>query len=119
MGDVASAFITIVHKGVVGQTYNIGCDDEYTNMEVAEKLVLACKPKCKNVKDYIIHVEDRAFNDVRYYINSNKLKKLGWSVQTSFEEGLAKTVEWYKTVSSDWWEVGTDSALAPHPAPRV
>jgi len=115
--DVARAFITILHKGVEGETYNIGCEDEMTNLEMAEKLVQAVKPGAQT-KDHIIFVEDRPFNDVRYYINSNKLHALGWKPQVGFEEGLKKTVEWYSQVPLDWWEIGTDSALAPHPVPK-
>jgi UDP-glucose 4,6-dehydratase len=115
VGDVADAFVTILHKGVNGETYNIGCEIEYTNLEVAQKLVRALKPECKDVNDHIEFVSDRAFNDVRYYISSDKLHKLGWSPKVSFEDGLEKTIEWYAKVSKDWWEVGTDSALAAHP----
>jgi UDP-glucose 4,6-dehydratase len=115
VGDVAEAFVTILHKGVDGETYNIGCDIEYTNLEVAQKLVRAVKPDCKDVNELITFVEDRAFNDVRYYISSEKLHKLGWSPKVGFEEGLANTIEWYTKVSKDWWDIGTDSALAAHP----
>jgi UDP-glucose 4,6-dehydratase len=76
--DVARAFITILHKGVVGETYNIGCETEYTNIDVAERLVRALKPTVENPRDHIEFVADRAFNDVRYYISSEKLMKLGW-----------------------------------------
>ncbi len=41
--------------------------------------------------------------------------KLGWKEEVSFEEGLQKTIDWYAKVSNDWWDVGTDSALAAHP----
>jgi UDP-glucose 4,6-dehydratase len=116
--DVAAAFVKILHNGVVGETYNIGCEEEYTNMEVAEKLVSAVHPDTKDVGKYIEHVEDRAFNDVRYFINSTKLHSLGWKPEVEFSEGLKRTVAWYKTVPQDWWEIGTDSALAPHPQPR-
>jgi len=118
VGDVAAAFITILHKGVDGETYNIGCETEYTNLEVAEKLVKALKPEVKDPKEHITFVSDRAFNDVRYYISSEKLHTLGWSPQVGFEEGLQKTIDWYAKVSRDWWEIGTDSALAAHPEPK-
>ena len=115
VGDVARAFITILHKGVDGETYNIGCETEYTNLEVAERLVKTLKTNVKDAKDHIEFVSDRPFNDVRYYISSDKLKKLGWEEVTSFDEGLKKTVDWYSKVTPDWWEVGTDSSLAAHP----
>ena len=119
VGDVANAFVKILHKGVDGETYNIGCDIEYTNLEVAQKLVKALKPEEKEPEKHITFVEDRAFNDVRYYISSEKLHKLGWAPQVGFEEGLSKTIDWYAKVSQDWWEIGTDSALAAHPVPKT
>jgi len=117
--DVASAFDTILHKGVDGEVYNIGCDDEFTNLEVAKLLVRAVKPEIaeEDVSKHIIHVEDRAFNDVRYFIDSSKLQSLGWQCEISFEEGLRRTIEWYRNVDRKWWPIGTDSALAPHPKP--
>ena len=75
--DVARAFITILHKGGIGETYNIGCEAEYTNLEVAEKLVKALKPTCKDPKEHIEFVPDRPFNDVRYYISSTSSWRLG------------------------------------------
>jgi dTDP-D-glucose 4,6-dehydratase len=107
--------MTILHKGVDGETYNIGCETEFTNLEVAQRLVKALKPDCSDPKEHISFVGDRAFNDVRYYISSDKLHQLGWAPKMSFEEGLQKTIDWYAKVSPDWWEIGTDSALAPHP----
>ena len=71
----------------------------------------------KAAREKIDFVEDRAFNDVRYYLNYEKLLGLDWKPVVSFEEGLRKTIEWYKTVDPKWWDVGTDSSLAPHPTP--
>ena len=96
--DVAAAFITILHKGVVGETYNIGCEEECTNLEIAEKLVKAVIPTATNPKEHIIFVADRPFNDVRYYISSKKLMSLGWKPEVDLIEGLKRTVAWYKKV---------------------
>ena len=82
---------------------------------------LALAPPCSQVKDpkeCITFVEDRAFNDVRYYISSDKLMALGWEPKVGFDEGLQRTIDWYAKVSKDWWEIGTDSALAAHPVPQ-
>ena len=117
VGDVASAFLTILHKGVDGETYNVGCETEFSNLEVAKKLVRALRPYAADPLDHIEFVRDRNFNDVRYYINSNKLHQLGWEEKMSFEEGLQRTIDWYANCPKDWWEIGTDSALAPHPNP--
>ena len=78
----------------------------------------ALKPTITDVNEQIEFVSDRPFNDVRYYISSSKLHGLGWSPQVSFDEGLQKTIDWYAKVSKDWWEIGTDSALAAHPVPQ-
>ena len=117
VGDVVSAFDTVLHKGVPGETYNIGCHEEITNLQLAERLVREIYPACKDAREKIDFVEDRAFNDVRYYLNYEKLLGLDWKPVVSFEEGLRKTIEWYKTVDTKWWDVGTDSSLAPHPTP--
>jgi len=112
--DVASAFDCIMHKGITGETYNIGCHEEFTNLQVAETLVKALYPD-RDPSTLIETVADRPFNDVRYFLNFNKLLALGWKPEMSYEEGLKRTVEFYKNVSKDWWDCGTDSSLAPHP----
>jgi UDP-glucose 4,6-dehydratase len=112
--DVASAFDTVMHKGITGETYNIGCDEEMTNLEVAQTLVKAVYPD-KDPKEMITHVMDRPFNDVRYYLNFNKLLALGWKPEVKFKDGLKRTVEWYMARDKDWWDCGTDSSLAAHP----
>jgi hypothetical protein len=82
----ASTAITLLQKdygthyaliaGVDGEVYNIGCDNELTNLDIAKKLVLAMRPELSVAQagDYIVHTEDRAFNDVRYDIDSQKLQ---------------------------------------------
>ena len=87
--DTASAFIKILEKGKVGEIYNIGCDDgmEYSIMEVAKMLI----KKIKGTEDYekwITYIEDRPFNDQRYYISNQKLKDLGWDISISFDKGI-------------------------------
>ena len=87
--DTALAFITILEKGKVGEIYNIGCDEgmEYSILEVAKILI----KKIKDTDDYtkwITFIEDRPFNDQRYYISNNKLKELGWNITINFEDGI-------------------------------
>ena len=79
---------------------------------------MSANPMIADPNDKIEFVEDRPFNDVRYYISSTKLHGLGWAPEVGFEEGLQRTVDWYAKVPTDWWDVGTDSALAAHPVPR-
>ena len=87
--DTASAFETILLKGKIGEIYNIGCDEgmEYSVMEVAKKLIKLVK-NTEEYDDWIEYIEDRPFNDQRYYIYNQKLKDLGWDIQVSFLEGI-------------------------------
>ena len=87
--DTATAFETILLKGTIGDIYNIGCDEgmEYTIMSVAQMLIRMIH----NTEDYdkfIEYIEDRPFNDARYYISNQKLKDLGWEISIKFEDGI-------------------------------
>ena len=87
--DTATAFECILEKGKIGEIYNIGCDDnmEFSVMDIAKILI----KKIKNTEDYdkwIEYIEDRPFNDQRYYISNQKLKDLGWDITIEFKEGL-------------------------------
>ena len=73
----------------------------------------------KDVKSMIEFGKDRPFNDVRYYLNFNKLLALGWKPEMTFKEGLKQTVAWYMEREANWWECGTDSSLAAHPHAKV
>ena len=91
--DTASAFETILEKGEIGEIYNIGCDDgmEYSVLEIAKILIKLIK----NTEDYdewIEYIEDRPFNDKRYYISNQKLRDLGWEIKEDFMESLQKLV---------------------------
>jgi len=91
--DTVRAFETIIDNGVIGEIYNIGCDDnmEYSVMDVAKILIR----KIHNTTDYdkwITYIKDRPFNDQRYYISNEKVKKLGWDIKISFEEGINKLI---------------------------
>ena len=76
--DVVDAVDVIWRRGVPGEVYNIASDDELTVMEVTQLIIETIKGT-KNYDDWIIYVEDRPFNDQRYYICAKKLKDLGWS----------------------------------------
>ena len=91
--DVANALCLILEKGNVGEIYNIGSDDhhEYTVLEIAHKLIQLIKPN-ENPYDWIQYIEDRPFNDKRYYISNEKLKNLGWTITKDFDEGLLEII---------------------------
>lgn len=65
------------------------------------------------VKEHIVHVPDRLFNDLRYPLNCDKLVAMGWGETVTWEEGLRRTVEWYREFSDNWDDV--ESALVAHP----
>jgi dTDP-glucose 4,6-dehydratase len=98
--DHSSAVLTILEKGEMGETYLIGADGEKNNKEVVE-LILELMGEPKDGYD---HVTDRAGHDLRYAIDSTKLRtELGWRpTYGAFEMGLAATIEWYRENES-WW----------------
>jgi dTDP-D-glucose 4,6-dehydratase len=101
-GDAADAFDTILHKGTIGQVYNVGSYDEISNLQLCSKLLdLFDIPESEKAK-WIEHVEDRPFNDHRYAVDAAKLGQLGWTQKTSFAEGLKITVDWYRDFPN-WW----------------
>jgi dTDP-glucose 4,6-dehydratase len=95
--DHCEALIKIFQKGKVGEFYNIGSNKNLNNLQVTKKLLKVSSqsnPIGNNVK--INFVKDRPGHDIRYALNSNKIKKeLNWSSQTSFEKGIKLTFNWY------------------------
>merc|ERR1712194_757901 len=110
--DVARAFEVILHKAQPGQIFNIGGDNEISNLEVAKKLIDILGMKDKE-DELITFVPDRKFNDLRYTINSSNLHKLGWTEDMGWEEGLKTTVEWFKEHSNRFGNI--EHALVAHP----
>ena len=95
-------------EGLVGETYNIGGNNEKTNLEVVSTIcnILDNLTPKKNVsyKNLITFVSDRPGHDFRYAIDSNKIyKNLGWRPLESFETGIFKTVEWYLQ-NQNWYQ---------------
>ena len=97
VSDVAQAFIVLFENGTVGEISNIGCTehDEFTISEIAYKLIGMIKPN-DAAADWITYIEDRPFNDKRYYICYDKLKALGWSPTVQFDEGVSELVRFFQ-----------------------
>ncbi|MBC8488979.1 MAG: dTDP-glucose 4,6-dehydratase [Bacteroidetes bacterium] len=98
--DHAKAIDLIFHKGETGETYNIGGNNEWKNIDLIRKLCEIMDDKLGREKGtsakLITFVKDRAGHDLRYAIDSSKLQnELGWKPSLDFEEGLEKTVDWY------------------------
>jgi dTDP-glucose 4,6-dehydratase len=91
--DTARAFECILQNGKIGEIYNIGCDEgmEYSVLEVAKILIKMIK-KTENYDDWIEYIDDRPFNDQRYYISNQKLKDLGWTITIQFMDGLKELI---------------------------
>jgi dTDP-glucose 4,6-dehydratase len=106
--DHARAIDAILHGGEIGETYNIGSNNEWTNIDLIR---LLCKIMDKKLgraegtsEKLITFVSDRPGHDQRYAIDFSKLKnKLGWEPQVKFPEGLERTVDWY-LANTDWLE---------------
>jgi dTDP-glucose 4,6-dehydratase len=92
--DTARAFEIILEHGEIGEIYNIGCDEgmEYSVLDIAKILIRMMKP-ADDYSDWIEHIEDRPFNDQRYYISNEKLKNLGWNIQRNLLDGLSELIE--------------------------
>ena len=88
-GDLTRALTIILLHGKFGETYNIGSDCEITNLELTRSLLRHFN--IADEKNSIRFVEDRAFNDKRYAIDSSKIHSLGWRPTTTFEEGIRIT----------------------------
>ena len=108
VNDHASAIDVIYHNGAVGDTYNIGGHNEWTNIDLIRLLCKVMDEKLGREpgtsEKLITYVKDRAGHDLRYAIDSTKLQNdLGWKPSLQFEEGLRKTVDWYLE-NTEWLE---------------
>ena len=94
--DHCEAITVISQKGERGEIYNIAGGEERTNVEVVNEILrIMGKP------DSIEFVEDRPGHDLRYSLDSSKIKSLEWTPRYSFKDGLEETVKWY--VENNWW----------------
>jgi dTDP-glucose 4,6-dehydratase len=106
--DHARAIDVIFHKGKIGETYNIGGNNEWKNIDLVKFLCQLMDRKLHREngesEKLIAYVTDRAGHDFRYAIDASKLtNNLGWEPSVTFEQGLEKTVEWY-LANQDWLE---------------
>ncbi len=98
--DHARAIDDVFHKGKVGETYNIGGFNEWTNIDIVKAICDLMDKKLGRpigtAQQLITYVKDRAGHDMRYAIDANKIKnELGWEPSLQFEEGLEITIDWY------------------------
>jgi len=98
--DHCKAIDLIIHKGKVGEIYNVGGHNEMRNIDIVK---LICQ-KLGKPESLIIYVADRKGHDMRYAIDPTKIhNELGWLPETKFAEGIGKTIDWYLT-HKEWWE---------------
>ena len=98
--DHCKAIDLIIHKGRVGEVYNVGGHNEKRNIDIVK---LICKELGKP-ESLIVHVGDRKGHDMRYAIDPTKIhNELGWLPETKFEDGIKKTIQWYLD-NKEWWE---------------
>ncbi|TCT30431.1 dTDP-glucose 4,6-dehydratase [Martelella mediterranea] len=105
--DHADALLTVVEKGKPGRSYNIGGENERTNLELVQTICTILDEKRPLDKgsyaDQITFVTDRPGHDMRYAIDPTRVRsELGWKPSVTVEEGLDKTVQWYLD-NEDWW----------------
>ena len=96
--DFAAGIDVVLEHGNPGEAYNVGGPEERANIDVV-KAILALTGRDESL---IEHVTDRLGHDRRYSLGSEKTKTLGWTAQVGFDEGLERTVEWYRA-NEDWW----------------
>lgn len=104
--DHADALLTVVEKGALGRTYNIGGENEARNIDLVRTicgLLDELRPRAAPYAEQITFVTDRPGHDQRYAIDPTRIRtELGWRPSVTLEEGLRKTVEWY-LANEDWW----------------
>ena len=97
--DHCKAIDLIIHRGRVGEVYNVGGHNEKQNIEIVK---IICRELCKP-ESLITHVGDRKGHDMRYAIDPTKIhNELGWLPETKFEDGIQETIRWYLD-NKQWW----------------
>jgi len=98
--DHCSALDRVLHDGRAGEIYNVGADAERTNLEITQTIL----EKLDKDAGLVRHVKDRPGHDRRYAIDSSKIQtELGWRPETTFQDGMAETIDWYLR-NEPWWQ---------------
>ncbi len=97
--DHARGILHVLENGAAGNAYNIGGGNPRTNVEITELLVRECG---RRMETHVRHVTDRPGHDRRYAIDTSKVRALGWMPRVAFDEGLVRTIAWYRE-NEDWW----------------
>ena len=109
--DHADALLLVVQKGAPGRSYNIGGENEATNLELVQKICAILDEKRPGNAPYaeqIAFVADRPGHDQRYAIDPTRIREeLGWRPSVTLDEGLEKTIDWY-LAQEDWWRALQD-----------
>jgi dTDP-glucose 4,6-dehydratase len=100
VNDVCSALNLVLKNGKIGEIYNIGSDenDEFTILDIS-KLLIKNIANTEEYDKWITYIKDRPFNDKRYYISNQKVKDLGWTIETEFNEGIINLINHIKNKS--------------------
>jgi len=101
--DAVDAVLCVLFQGLVGEVYNISSHDELSIRDLAKTLVKELRPD-QALEETLTFIEDRNFNDKRYWIESKPLAALGWAQKVPFAQGLKDTIDWYKAVNrATYW----------------
>ncbi|KAK2506318.1 hypothetical protein MC885_007580 [Smutsia gigantea] len=113
--DVVEAFLTVLKKGKPGEIYNIGTSFEMSVLQLAKELIQLIKETSSEseMENWVHYVNDRPTNDMRYPMKSEKIQGLGWRPKVPWEEGIKKTIEWYRENFHNW--TNAEKALEPFP----
>ena len=108
--DHCEAINLVLERGERGEIYNVSSGEEKTNLEVVSEIL-----RIMDKPDLIEFVEDRPGHDIRYSLDSSKVRELGWKPKHSFKDGLKETVEWY--LENEWWWKSLADEKILHPTP--